>query len=61
MPKAESNAGKRKANYKKNVFTQQWAEGRYTKNKGKGKADDDNDADEPKVRQNCRYWKRSLG
>jgi len=50
MPKAESNAGKRKANYKKNVFTQQWAEGRYTKSKGKGKADDDNDADEPKVR-----------
>ena len=57
MPKAESNAGKRKANYKKNVFTQQWAEGRYTKSKGKGKADDDNDADEPKVRANLYCYK----
>ncbi|KAG7558300.1 hypothetical protein FFLO_02770 [Filobasidium floriforme] len=51
MPKADRTAvDKRRANYKKNSYTQAWAEGRYTKAKGKGKgrAADDDDEEEIK-------------
>lgn len=53
MPKADKAAvERRKANYKKNAYTQAWAEGRYTKAKGKGKGtaeDGGEDEDEVKV------------
>ena len=48
MPKADKSAvDKRRANYKKNAYTQAWAEGRFVKSKGKGKgkADGDNDGE----------------
>jgi hypothetical protein len=59
MPKADRTAvDKRRANYKKNSYTQAWAEGRYTKAKGKGKgrAADDDDEEEVKVSLDEGEW-----
>lgn len=59
MPKADRTAvDKRRANYKKNSYTQAWAEGRYTKAKGKGKgrAGDDDDEEEVKVSLDESKW-----
>jgi hypothetical protein len=59
MPKADRTAvDKRRANYKKNSYTQAWAEGRYTKAKGKGKgrAADGDDEEEVKVSLDEGEW-----
>jgi hypothetical protein len=63
MPKADRTAvDKRRANYKKNSYTQAWAEGRYTKAKGKGKgrAADDDDEEEVKVSLGEGEWSSTV-